>query len=975
VTQAPIDEPIWARDVRGMLSRHPAVGLAVGVLRAGQTETVTFGHADVGAGKPIRDDTVFRIGSITKTMTALALMQLCEAGLVDLDAPADGYLHAYRLIPRGGRFRQPTLREMLTHTAGIPDARHLRDLVHVGDGPWDARPPILSVPYGEPLPTLAEHYRHGLEFVAEPGTAFAYSNPTFATLGQIVEDVSGLPLERYFHERIFAPLGMADTDLIRDARLAEHLAICYTVRRSGPVPVPDRDWIGAGGGNVYSTLSDLLRYADALLHGGANAHGRVLAPDSVERMFQRQYETLPDLPAMGLAFFLADVGGHRVASHDGILPGFNAHLALAPDDGVALVALTNGSAGAMRWLPREMDQLLRGLLRVAPTAAPTAMEHHAEVWPSICGRYVLPPSGDLRGKLMLGGGLEVFVRDDRPMLRVRMPVPALWRGFAPEPALARDPLAFQLDLSALEMGTVQLRFRRDVATGRRLLHTDLGGQPISFIERGGPRTTASPIERLGQEDLLMLSASRRWPQDIGALLVLECLVNVRGQLRLDTLRDHIASRLHRVPRLRQVIRTPRHGRGGPYWVDDPAFDPRRHVSELRLEPPVDEAELLRAVEELRAQRFERRHPLWHIWFVTGLPDGKVAMFVKLHHTIGDGMAAMTIISTLLDQEAAVAFAAPAPWTPESAPRPSALVADNLRRRLAGVAGVLRRLVRPLATYRSIRATWPAVRELLAEPPGDHTSLDRMVANGRRMAVVRASYRSVRRIARANGASVNDVLLAAVTAGLRRLLLARGEPADGVRVRTYVPVTLRRTFRGPQHGNLIAQMAVPLSLDETLPADRLQGIAAETRQRKARLRPPLGVLFRGRLATRLLLKAIVAQRVNLTTACVPGPRRPAYFAGARVLEVFPMLPLIGNEPIGIGAVSYADGFGLGITVDADAVPDIEALAAGVRDELQTLGIAVPDAAASKPLVVEAGTGRMTALVSPGGLAVTTSIERR
>ena len=128
--------------------------------------------------------------------------------------------------------------------------------------------------------------------------------------------------------------------------------------------MPDRDWIGAGGGGVYSTLHDLAGYAEALLHGGANRHGRVLREETLGQMFERQYQTAPELPAMGLAFFRTDVDGHRVLSHDGILPGFNAHLAVAPDDGVAVIALTNGSSGAMRWLPSEMDRLLRTLLGV-----------------------------------------------------------------------------------------------------------------------------------------------------------------------------------------------------------------------------------------------------------------------------------------------------------------------------------------------------------------------------------------------------------------------------------------------------------------------------------------------------------------------------------------------------------------------------------------------------------------------------------
>jgi hypothetical protein len=117
--------------------------------------------------------------------------------------------------------------------------------------------------------------------------------------------------------------------------------------------------------------------------------------------------------------------------------------------------------------------------------------------------------------------------------------------------------------------------------------------------------------------------------------------------------------------------------------------------------------------------------------------------------------------------------------------------------------------------------------------------------------------------------------------------------------------------------------------------RLRRIAIETRRRKARSRPDLGKLFRGRLATKLLLKLVVAQHVNITTASIPGPPRTAYLAGARVLEVFPVLPLLGNQPIGIGVVSYARSFSIGITADRDAFPDLDIVADAVRGELRAL----------------------------------------
>ena len=154
------------------------------------------------------------------------------------------------------------------------------------------------------------------------------------------------------------------------------------------------------------------------------------------------------------------------------------------------------------------------------------------------------------------------------------------------------------------------------------------------------------------------------------------------------------------------------------------------------------------------------------------------------------------------------------------------------------------------------------------------------------------------------------------------------------------------------------MAVPLALDEAGPVDRLRHVAIETRRRKARRRPSLGSVFRGRLIARLLLKLVVAQRINLTTASIPGPRRRAYFAGSQVLEVFPVLPLVGNVPIGAGAVSYAHTLGIGIAVDRDAVPDIETLAAGVQDELAALAVATHVDAPRRP-VADPGQARRMA----------------
>ena len=492
-----IDEAELRSWIDGVLNRHPAVGLAVGVVRGGSLE-LFHGHglADIASNAPITEDTVFRIGSITKLFTAIAVMQLREEGLVDLDAPANEYLRAYRLIPSRASFRPATLRHLLTHTAGIPEVRHFLDLLHPEAGPFEGRPPVLSVEFGRPLPSLGKYYRDGLRIVSQPGTTFAYSNDGFATLGQIVEDVSGVPLATYFRERIFEPLGMDDTDLLRSERIASRLATGYALGRHGAKAVPDRDWIGAGAGGVYSTTRDMARFAAALLGGGANGHGAILEAASLASMFEPHHRPDPRLPGRGLGFARGDAGGHRVVGHDGILPGFNSSLWIAPDDGVGVVAFTNGSKGAFVWMDEEVRRLLHRLLDVPDEVVRTDIPERPEVWQQLCGRYRFPPKiSDLRGRLALPGGAEVFVRGGHLMIRALTPIPALYRGFRLHPDDEDDPYVFRLDLSGSGTSTVRVVFGRDAGSGRTAIHADLGGQPLSMVRTGRRRARHGEVGR------------------------------------------------------------------------------------------------------------------------------------------------------------------------------------------------------------------------------------------------------------------------------------------------------------------------------------------------------------------------------------------------------------------------------------------------------------------------------------------------
>jgi diacylglycerol O-acyltransferase / wax synthase len=445
------------------------------------------------------------------------------------------------------------------------------------------------------------------------------------------------------------------------------------------------------------------------------------------------------------------------------------------------------------------------------------------------------------------------------------------------------------------------------------------------------------LDRLSAEDRLILWPDQRWPQDVGALGVLEGgpLLGPEGRFDLAAARDAVAARLHLVPRLRQVLDEPRRGLGGPLWVDAPSFDLTQHVQTTLVPAPGDERQLLLTVERLRRRRLDRTRPLWEMWFLTGLADGNIGLFIRLHHVVADGIAGVASLGAFLDPAPDVPAGSPQPWTPAPPPSALRLLIDHLRRR----AGVLGRgmagLARPSSALRRGQAAWPALGELFASEPGPETSLDGVVGTGRNLALVRGTLAEVTRLAHVHDAKVNDVLLAAAAGGVHALLASRRESVVGLVVPVYVPVTLRRDGVGSAEGNLISQMVVPLPIDAADPHERLTLIAAETARRKAEVRPSLGSVFRSRLVSGLLLKRIIRQRINLTTADLPGPTDPLYFAGAQLLELFALVNLIGNVTLGVAALSYAGQFNVMVVADADAYPDLGVFAAGMAGELDGL----------------------------------------
>lgn len=445
------------------------------------------------------------------------------------------------------------------------------------------------------------------------------------------------------------------------------------------------------------------------------------------------------------------------------------------------------------------------------------------------------------------------------------------------------------------------------------------------------------IDRLSASDRVLVEASALWPQEIGAIVLLDGspLLDRHGRFRLDVARRAIASRLHHVRRFRQVVHQPGRGLGGPLWVDDPSFELDWHIGTLVMEPPVDDRRLTAAASALWREPMDPARPLWRIWFLPGLPGGRVGMFVRIHHAVADGRAAMAILDSLLDRRPDAPAPPPSAWRPRGRPSTGRLLLDRVRGGLAAVALLGGPVLHPLRTVRRIRDAVPAVRELVAEPPASLTSLNRVVGPGRSFALVRGDLQCLRRAARAQGATVTDLVLSITGAGLHSLLRARGEATEGTVLRAYVPVSMRRRLHGGEEGTEIAQMVVPFAAEAAGPEDRLRRITAQTSRRKARARTSVGTIFAIGFLRRHLLELVGRQRVNVSTTFLPGPRRPRYLAGARVTELFPTMNLIGAVGLGVCATCYTGALTIGVTADEDTYPDLDRFVIGMREEIAAL----------------------------------------
>jgi len=416
----------------------------------------------------------------------------------------------------------------------------------------------------------------------------------------------------------------------------------------------------------------------------------------------------------------------------------------------------------------------------------------------------------------------------------------------------------------------------------------------------------------------------------------------------------VRSKLALVPRYRQVVRFVPFELGRPVWVDDPHFNLEYHIRHTALPPPGGEGELRRLVGRVMSQQLDRTKPLWEIWMVDGLEDGRWAMLSKTHHCMVDGVSGTDLLSVIMDVTPEPSPLVADAWEPQAAPSGRDLfgqaAADLARSPYEQLRAARARLRVPRQTagqLAEILRGASASTGLVRQTPV--SSLNGPIGPHRRYAWASTSVEDIKRVRKACGGTFNDVVLAAITRGFRDLLLSRGESVDRV-VRTLVPVSVRpRDASGRAVGDgtmenkvsgMIAEL--PVALEDPLMRlrainaqmeglkDSRQALAAEALTSLSGFAPPMLLSVGTRLASRAPQRS-----VNTVTTNVPGPQTPLYVVGRRMLKAFPYVPLAGQMRIGVAIFSYDGQVNFGVTGDYDSAPDIDVLCHGIEDGMTEL----------------------------------------
>jgi WS/DGAT/MGAT family acyltransferase len=413
----------------------------------------------------------------------------------------------------------------------------------------------------------------------------------------------------------------------------------------------------------------------------------------------------------------------------------------------------------------------------------------------------------------------------------------------------------------------------------------------------------------------------------------------------EEFRDHIASRLHLVPRFRQKLRFVPFDQGRPVWVDDPYLNLDYHVRQTALPAPGSDEQLRNLAARIFSQQLDRSKPLWEMWLIEGLQDDRFAVVGKSHHALVDGVSGVDITTVLfdLDAEPQGTPASPPPWLARPEPTDVKLLGDALRERLTSPKEIVRGFRAVLRGPRQVLSGLGATSKMLGAATGaPDTVFNVEIGPHRRFAMVQADLGDLKRVKDAHGGTVNDVILSVVAGGIGKYLRARGHDTEGLELRAMVPVSVRAAEEHGALGNRISAMMAPLPVWCEDPVKRLHLLTAEMGDLKAS-----GQAVGAEILTKITdfapttiasqaARLQPAQRFfNLVVTNVPGPQFPLYVLGRRMESIFPMVPLARRQALCVGIMSYDGQVNFGLVGDYDAMADLDSFALDLEAATQEI----------------------------------------
>jgi diacylglycerol O-acyltransferase / wax synthase len=451
-------------------------------------------------------------------------------------------------------------------------------------------------------------------------------------------------------------------------------------------------------------------------------------------------------------------------------------------------------------------------------------------------------------------------------------------------------------------------------------------------------------ERLSGADAAFLYLERKEiPLHIACVSVFE------GAIPFDKFVANIDSKLHLIPRYRQIAVAPPFNIGYPTWEWDPDFDIHRHIFHVRLEPPGGDAELEALAGRILSPLMDRSKPLWDIHVVEGLKGGRGALIPRVHHSLADGISGAALLKIMLDPtpEGGPAIRKPRFHPPQRRPAEQSLTdaltnaVHSTLENLLAVEACLVDLAQNLVTDRmqnALQGMTGLLPELAASV--ERLPFNRPCTGARNFCWTECDFEDVQAIRKLSGATINDVILTVVTRAIARYVELHGQRVEQRFVRLVCPFSLRRDDQRESLGNQISFLPVALPLDIPEPMRMLQAVAKRTEimkgSRAAELvslgaswlgsaPPPLQALFWQAIP----LIPMPLPLLNMICTNIPGSPTPLYCAGQPMIASYPQVPTGYELGIGCAAHSYNGKIFFGLTSDTHAAPDADRL----RDFIQ------------------------------------------